>query len=170
MSRAATMNTDVGYILNIISNDLSRFDDVSYLKKKKVTCFAILNIFFFILLLNSQLMFSIMYIVIGPLIAFAVLIYMIHILGLASLGLLMVLVVLLPYQSICGKYFDKFRYFSYQILIIVRNCWCFPFRVKTAHLTDKRIKSMEEMISSIKIIKMFTWEQSFADIVSSLRK
>ncbi|XP_053212744.1 ATP-binding cassette sub-family C member 4-like [Panonychus citri] len=124
MSRAATTKTDIGYILNIISNDLSRFDD---------------------------LMFSIMYIVIAPLISIAALAYLISVLGIASLGLLIVLIVLIPYQGICGKYFDKFR-------------------VETALLTDKRIKSMEEMISSIKIVKMFTWEQSFADVISEIRK
>ncbi|XP_053212596.1 ATP-binding cassette sub-family C member 4-like isoform X1 [Panonychus citri] len=124
MSRAATMKTDIGYILNVISNDLSRFDDLT---------------------------FSIMYIFIGPFMAVAGLIYMINILGLASLGLLVVLVFLMPFQAMCGKYYNKFRR-------------------ETALLTDKRIKSMEEMISSIKIIKMFTWEQSFADIISKIRK
>ncbi|XP_053212741.1 ATP-binding cassette sub-family C member 4-like isoform X2 [Panonychus citri] len=124
MSRAASTKTDIGYMLNLISNDLSRFND---------------------------LMFSVIYIVLGPLIATAVLLYMIYLLGVASLGLVFVLLFLMPFQVLCGKYSDKFR-------------------GKTALISEKRIKSMEEMISSIKIIKMFTWEQSFAEIVSIIRK
>ncbi|XP_053212745.1 ATP-binding cassette sub-family C member 4-like [Panonychus citri] len=124
LSRAATTRTDIGYILNILTNDLTRFD---------------------------ELMFTIIYVVLGPLMAIAVLIYMIHVIGLASLGLVLILVLLIPYQAVTAKYSDKFR-------------------GQTAKLTDKRIKLMEEMISAIKIIKMFTWEKSFADIISSIRK
>ncbi|XP_015788147.1 multidrug resistance-associated protein 4-like isoform X1 [Tetranychus urticae] len=124
LSKAATTKTDVGYILNIITNDLTRFD---------------------------ELMYTIIYLALGPLMGIAVLIYMINVLGLASLGLVIVLVFLIPYQAVTGKYSDKFR-------------------AQTAKLTDKRIKLMEEMISAIRIIKMFTWEKSFADIISEIRK
>ncbi|XP_025017234.1 multidrug resistance-associated protein 4-like isoform X3 [Tetranychus urticae] len=124
LSKAATTKTDVGYILNIVTNDLSRFD---------------------------ELMFSINYIILGPLMGVVALIYMIYILGLASLGLVIVLILLIPYQAITAKYSDKFR-------------------AQTAKLTDKRISLMEEMISAIRIIKMFTWEKSFADIISQIRK
>ncbi|XP_025017235.1 multidrug resistance-associated protein 4-like isoform X2 [Tetranychus urticae] len=124
LSKAATTKTDVGYILNIVTNDLSNFD---------------------------ELMYTLIYIVLGPLMGIAVLIYMIQVLGLASLALVIVLVLLIPYQAVTGKYSDKFR-------------------AQKSKLTDKRIKLMEEMISAIRIIKMFTWEKSFADIISEIRK
>lgn len=43
-------------------------------------------------------------------------------------------------------------------------------RRKTATLTDERIRMMSEIISSMRVIKMYSWEQAFADMVNSIRK
>lgn len=44
------------------------------------------------------------------------------------------------------------------------------YRSKTAAFTDVRIRTMNEVISGMKIIKMYAWEKSFAELVSGLRR
>lgn len=46
----------------------------------------------------------------------------------------------------------------------------FAFRSKTAVLTDERIKMMNEIISGMRVIKMYTWEESFAKLVAEIRR
>ena len=46
----------------------------------------------------------------------------------------------------------------------------FSFRSKTAVLTDERIKTMNEIISGIRVIKMYTWEEPFAKLVADIRR
>ncbi|XP_060724517.1 multidrug resistance-associated protein 4 isoform X3 [Tachysurus vachellii] len=62
-----------------------------------------------------------------------------------------VLLFLLPLQSMFGKLFSKFRN-------------------KTAVLTDSRIRTMNEVVSGIRIIKMYAWEKPFAALINDLRK
>lgn len=44
------------------------------------------------------------------------------------------------------------------------------FRLKTALRTDKRIKFMEEIITGVRVIKMFAWEKPFSKMIDSARK
>src|SRR5205814_335559 len=44
------------------------------------------------------------------------------------------------------------------------------FRKKTASISDKRIKKMSELISAMKIIKLYCWEGPFAKLVSDIRE
>ena len=46
----------------------------------------------------------------------------------------------------------------------------FPNRVKAAKMTDKRVKFMNEVITGIRIIKMYAWEYAFINVVESIRK
>ena len=46
----------------------------------------------------------------------------------------------------------------------------FYFRLKAASITDKRIKVMNEVISGIRVIKMYAWEYAFRDVVTAVRK
>ncbi|EPY75990.1 multidrug resistance-associated protein 4 isoform 2, partial [Camelus ferus] len=41
---------------------------------------------------------------------------------------------------------------------------------KTAAFTDVRIRTMNEVITGIRIIKMYAWEKSFADLITNLRR
>lgn len=43
-------------------------------------------------------------------------------------------------------------------------------RMKTAEMTDKRIRLINEIISGIKVIKMFTWETPFGKLIDFIRK
>lgn len=43
-------------------------------------------------------------------------------------------------------------------------------RIQTAKKTDERIRIMSEIIQGIKVIKMYAWEHSFANLVAEARK
>lgn len=43
-------------------------------------------------------------------------------------------------------------------------------RSKTAVLTDSRIRIMNEVVSGMRIIKMYAWEKPFAALVSEVRR
>lgn len=43
-------------------------------------------------------------------------------------------------------------------------------RFKIAHLTDHRVKLMSEIVSGIRVIKMYAWEKSFEKVVELARK
>ena len=46
----------------------------------------------------------------------------------------------------------------------------FPLRFKAARITDNRIKVMNEVITGIRVIKMYAWEYAFRDVVTKIRK
>lgn len=43
-------------------------------------------------------------------------------------------------------------------------------RLSTAQLTDSRLRLMNEIISGMRVIKMYSWEKPFADLVAKARK
>ena len=44
------------------------------------------------------------------------------------------------------------------------------FRLKAAIVTDKRIKVMNEIISGIRVIKMYGWEYAFSQLINKIRR
>ena len=43
-------------------------------------------------------------------------------------------------------------------------------RLETAKRTDNRIRTMNEIISAMRVIKMYTWEKPFAKLISDCRR
>ncbi|XP_064568791.1 ATP-binding cassette sub-family C member 4 isoform X3 [Zonotrichia leucophrys gambelii] len=87
----------------------------------------------------------------GPLQAIAVTVLLWMEIGPSCLAGMAVLIILLPVQTCIGRLFSSLR-------------------SKTAALTDVRIRTMNEVISGMKIIKMYAWEKSFAELVNGLRR
>lgn len=43
-------------------------------------------------------------------------------------------------------------------------------RLETAERTDERIKQMNEILTAIRVIKMYTWEKPFAKLIDTCRR
>ena len=87
----------------------------------------------------------------------------------------------LKLYMICIKYTSEIYCISYVILILyihthlpVSVClMCIRTivnRLKSAKVTDKRIRVMNEIISGMRMIKMYAWEWAFHDYVKKIRK
>ncbi|XP_022343366.2 ATP-binding cassette sub-family C member 4-like isoform X1 [Crassostrea virginica] len=124
LSNRALGQTTTGQIVNLMSNDVNRFD--------------------------TAVMF-IHYIWIGPSQAIFVLVVLWKELGVSALSGFGVLLCLVPVQSLMGKLFAKLRH-------------------KTAVHTDERVKVMNEIISGMRVIKMYCWEKPFGELVAKIRR
>uniref|UniRef100_A0A2K6TD95 ATP binding cassette subfamily C member 4 (PEL blood group) n=1 Tax=Saimiri boliviensis boliviensis TaxID=39432 RepID=A0A2K6TD95_SAIBB len=124
LSNVAMGKTTTGQIVNLLSNDVNKFDQVTV----------------FLHFLWA-----------GPLQAIAVTALLWMEIGISCLAGMAVLIVLLPLQSCFGKLFSSLR-------------------SKTATFTDVRIRTMNEVITGIRIIKMYAWEKSFSDLITNLRR
>lgn len=58
----------------------------------------------------------------------------------------------------------------FEVEIISYPFLCVFLRAKTAALTDNRIRTMNEVVSGIRIIKMYAWEKPFAALVNDVRR
>ncbi|XP_067890479.1 multidrug resistance-associated protein 4 isoform X2 [Heterodontus francisci] len=124
LSNIALTKTTTGQIVNLLSNDVNRFDQVT--------------IFLHFLW-------------IGPLQAIAVVALLWHEIGPSCMAGMAVLLILMPIQTVFGKWFSVLR-------------------GKTAVLTDERIRTMNEVISGMRIIKMYAWEKPLSVLIAQIRK
>uniref|UniRef100_A0A8C2B3A7 Cystic fibrosis transmembrane conductance regulator n=1 Tax=Cyprinus carpio TaxID=7962 RepID=A0A8C2B3A7_CYPCA len=124
LSATAMGQTTTGQIVNLLSNDVNKFDE--------------LTIFLHFLW-------------VGPLQAAAVIGLLWQEIGASCLAGMAVLIFLMPLQTMFGKLFSKYR-------------------SKTAAFTDSRIRTMNEVVSGIRIIKMYAWEKPFAALVNDVRR
>ncbi|KAK3751067.1 hypothetical protein RRG08_044643 [Elysia crispata] len=88
---------------------------------------------------------------VGPLQCLVALVYLWYRLGPQLLAAMAVVLLLMPTQLLMGKLFSRLR-------------------GKTAVHTDKRVKVMNEIISGIRIIKLYCWEKPFGRLVENLRR
>ncbi|KAM7375245.1 hypothetical protein PAMA_014371 [Pampus argenteus] len=123
LSSSAMGKTTTGQIVNLLSNDVNKFDDVT-----------IFLHFLWVGPLQAAAVVGLLWVEIGP----------------SCLAGMVVLMFLMPTQTMFGRLFSKFR-------------------SKTAVLTDNRIRTMNEVVSGIRIIKMYAWEKPFAALVSEFR-
>ena len=56
------------------------------------------------------------------------------------------------------------------IIMYIHVCKCVSTRLKAAKVTDQRVKVMNEVISGIRVIKMYGWELAFHKMVTAIRK
>ncbi|XP_075056002.1 ATP-binding cassette sub-family C member 4 isoform X1 [Mixophyes fleayi] len=124
LSNTAMGKTTTGQIVNLLSNDVNKFDQVTIFLH---------------------------FIWAGPLQAIAVTVLLWIEIGPSCLAGIAVLFILMPLQTCLGKFFTSLR-------------------GKTAAFTDTRIRTMNEVISGMRIIKMYAWEQSFTELVNDIRK
>ncbi|CAG9823622.1 unnamed protein product [Phaedon cochleariae] len=124
LSKTALGETTAGQVVNLLSNDVNRFD-VAVLFAHQLWVGPIETI------ICSYLM----YLQVGIF---------------ATVGVL-VLILFIPIQIYLGK----------RLSIL---------RLKTALRTDERVRSMNEIISGIQVIKMYAWEKPFAQLVSLARR
>uniref|UniRef100_A0A3Q4AMX3 Cystic fibrosis transmembrane conductance regulator n=1 Tax=Mola mola TaxID=94237 RepID=A0A3Q4AMX3_MOLML len=123
LSSSAMGKTTTGQIVNLLSNDVNKFDEVT-----------IFLHYLWVGPLQAAAVVGLLWVEIGPS-------------CLAGMGVLMFL---MPTQTMFGRLFSKFRN-------------------KTAALTDSRIRTMNEVVTGIRIIKMYAWEKPFATLVSDVR-
>ncbi|XP_069577159.1 ATP-binding cassette sub-family C member 4-like isoform X2 [Brachyistius frenatus] len=124
LSSSATGKTTTGQIVNLLSNDVNKFDEVT-----------IFLHFLWVGPLQAAVVTGLLWAEIGP----------------SCLVGMAVILFLMPFQLLFGRFFSKFR-------------------MKTAILTDNRIRTMNEVVSGIRIIKMYAWEKPFAALVSEVRR
>ncbi|KAM9851263.1 ATP-binding cassette sub-family C member 4-like [Aulostomus maculatus] len=124
LNSKALTKTTTGQIVNLLSNDVIKFDEVT------------LHLHFLWL---------------GPLQAAAVILLLIYWIGPSCLAGMAVFFMLLPVQTVFGRLFSRLR-------------------AETAVLTDDRIRTMNEVISGIRVIKMCGWEKQFAALVDEIRR
>ncbi|XP_074483904.1 ATP-binding cassette sub-family C member 4-like [Sebastes fasciatus] len=124
LSSESMGQTTTGQIVNLLSNDVNRFDEIT---------------------LNLH------YLWLGPLQAMVIIVLLWHQIGVSCLAGVAVIAVMMPVQTWFGKLFGIFR-------------------SKTAVLTDVRIRIMNEVVSGIRIIKMYAWEKPFSALVAEVRR
>ncbi|XP_026844645.1 probable multidrug resistance-associated protein lethal(2)03659 [Drosophila persimilis] len=124
LSRTAMGDTTIGQVVNLLSNDLNRFDR------------ALIHLHF-LWLAPVELMIAayFLYQQIGP----------------ASFLGIGILVLYLPLQTYLSKITSMLR-------------------MQTALRTDQRVRMMNEIISGIQVIKMYTWERPFGRLIEQLRR
>lgn len=124
LSKTALGETTVGQVVNLLSNDVNRFDVA-------------------IIFLH--------YLWIGPLATVIITYFMwVEISWAAVVGVGFMLA-FIPLQAYLGKRTSVLR-------------------LKTALRTDERVRLMNEILSGIQVIKMYTWEKPFADLVAKARQ
>uniref|UniRef100_A0A4W6FYM0 Multidrug resistance-associated protein 4 n=1 Tax=Lates calcarifer TaxID=8187 RepID=A0A4W6FYM0_LATCA len=124
LNSTALAKTTTGQIVNLLSNDVNKFDEVTlYLH----------------------------FLWIGPLQAATVILLLMYAIGPSCLAGMAVFFILMPIQTMFGRLFSRLR-------------------AETAVLTDERIRTMNEVISGIRVIKMYGWEKPFAALVDEVRR
>ncbi|XP_045503254.1 probable multidrug resistance-associated protein lethal(2)03659 isoform X2 [Colias croceus] len=124
LSKTALGETTIGQVVNLLSNDVNRFDVA-------------------IIFLH--------YLWIGPLATVIITYFMWLEINWAAIVGVGFMLAFIPLQAYLGKRTSVLR-------------------LKTALRTDERVRLMNEILSGIQVIKMYTWEKPFADLVAKARK
>ncbi|XP_017121302.1 probable multidrug resistance-associated protein lethal(2)03659 [Drosophila elegans] len=124
LSRTALGDTTTGQVVNLISNDLGRFD---------------------------RALITFHYLWLGPLELLISSYFLYQQIGIASLYGIGILLLYLPFQTYLSRLTSRLR-------------------LETALRTDQRVRMMNEIITGIQVIKMYTWEKPFGRLIEKLRR
>ena len=124
MSSSSCKEADVGQILNIIANDLTRFEDLAS---------------------------DIHAIPLAPIITVMVIIFTYQLIRESCFVGLAVILLFMPIQAVMGRLFTRYRR-------------------ATASSTDSRVRLMSEIVSAMRLIKFYCWEEPFSKLTSKIRK
>nr|CAD7445770.1 unnamed protein product [Timema bartmani] len=124
LSKTALGQTTAGQVVNLLSNDVSRFD----------ICVIFIH-----------------YLWLGPLETVVATYFMWNEVGVSAVIGVAALLMFIPLQAYLGKKTSDLR-------------------MRTAIRTDERVRLMNEIISGIQVIKMYTWEMPFNKLVELARK
>eukprot|EP00123_Amoebidium_parasiticum_P016908 comp23635_c0_seq1/m.40294 comp23635_c0_seq1/g.40294 ORF comp23635_c0_seq1/g.40294 comp23635_c0_seq1/m.40294 type:complete len:1411 (-) comp23635_c0_seq1:61-4293(-) len=123
LSTEALGQTTTGHVINLMSSDVQRFDNV---------CVT----FHFLWLAPLELI---------------VIIFLVwEKVGVSCLAGFSVLLLMVPMQGYAGKFFGVLRR-------------------KATNLTDERVKKMNEVITGMRVMKMYAWEDAFLKLIASIR-
>ena len=125
LSQKALGQTSVGHVVNLMSNDVRRFDTFAWTPPH-----------FFL---------------IGPVQAVTTALILFYLIGPSCLSGLVLLILLVPLQSIMGRIFSKLR-------------------AQTAPKTDARIRAMDEILTGMRVIKLYAWEKPFTKLIDLCRR
>lgn len=128
----------------------------------------------------SQVTLYLHFLWIGPLQAATVILLLMYAIGPSCLAGMAVFFILMPIQTMFGRLFSTLRlvvccfpFFEQWRRPLFNWCWyccIYHFRAETAVLTDERIRTMNEVISGIRVIKMYGWEMPFSALVDEIRR
>ncbi|CAH1105165.1 unnamed protein product [Psylliodes chrysocephalus] len=124
LSKSSLAETTIGQMVNLLSNDVSRFDFSAQ--------------FIHLIWLaptETVIVMFMLYLYVGP----------------TGLVGCMFLLSFIPFQMYMAKLTSQYR-------------------LKTAIRTDERVRLMNEIISGVQVIKMYTWEKPFAKLVEFVRQ
>ncbi|XP_064455602.1 ATP-binding cassette sub-family C member 4-like [Ornithodoros turicata] len=124
LSQSALSKTAVGQMVNLLSNDVNRFD---------------------------QSVLFVPYLFAGPLQTIVITWILWEYLGVSCLAGISFVLLYIPFQGCLGKAFSKLR-------------------AQTAALTDERIRYVNEFVAGMRVIKMYSWEKPFANLVADMRR
>ncbi|CAG2166187.1 unnamed protein product, partial [Oppiella nova] len=154
LSHSSLGQTPVGQIINMMSNDVNRFDEamrLSHSSLGQTPVGQIINMMSNDVNRFDEFAFFLQSLFVAPLHSALVIYLLWERMEWACLAGMAVLLLFIPFQLLMGRMFQRAR----------RN---------TAKLTDTRIKLMSEIISGMRVIKMYAWEQPFAQLVSEARR
>jgi len=153
IQKTDSKQANVGKLINLLSSDVSRLDQVY----SKLHCFIVAP---FQLAIFSYLLWNE--------------------LGIASLGWVACIIFILPLQGKPKNYWKKIIIWRKIIIkserinimqyLVFLGRFSMYFRTHIANSTDERGRFLNEIIKGIRLIKMHAWETPFASVVGKLRR
>ena len=111
------------------------------------------------------------FVVVGPLVLMIVAWFSYKEMGYSALMGLGIVLLMFPFQCKEGYSRQNNRLLILTFALAVLTIYLFSkFRLETARKQDKRIGLMNEIISCMKLIKMYCWESEFAKKISKARE